>query len=171
MNDESSIATSAKATSFALAGNGATMILVGLLSGLAVNAAPYPRLMLTAHIQFLVNGMVSVLAAVLLASSLSVVSTRGAATILWGHLSTWAVPVAEVIAAITGAKRALPLAAGQAGAPGAAAWIEIVVLICHIVPSVLLIAAWAALVAGIRAARAGHEPVDARVDARRAGSR
>jgi hydroxylaminobenzene mutase len=53
-----------------LAMNGALMILAGLLCGLTIGAAPYPRLMLTAHIQFLVNGMMSVFAGLMLKTSL-----------------------------------------------------------------------------------------------------
>jgi hydroxylaminobenzene mutase len=128
--------------------NGAVMILAGLLSGLTVGAAPYPRLMLTAHIQFLVNGMMSVFAGLMLKTSLSIVSRRSGTLIVWGHISAWAVCFSEVAAALWGANKALPIAAAQAGAPGAAPWQESLVVACHVVPAFLLIASWTFLVLG-----------------------
>ena len=153
MTDSPATATD-KSDSYYLTANGAMMILVGLFCGLAVAVAPYPRLMLTAHIQFLLNGMVSVFAALLLKTSLSVVTRRGAMVIVWGHISTWAVSVSEVAAAVWGAKKALPIAGAQAGAMGAAPWQESLVLACHIVPALLLIAAWVVIVSGIFTVRA-----------------
>jgi len=135
--------------SYYLTGNGALMILVGLLSGLAVAAAPYPRLMLTAHIQFLVNGMVSVFAGLMLKTFLSIVGRRSATLIVWAHVSAWAVCFSEVAAAVWGANKALPIAAAQAGASGAAPWQESLVIACHVVPALLLIIAWILLVWGV----------------------
>jgi len=129
--------------------NGALMMLAGLLCGLTVGAAPYPRLMLTAHIQFLVNGMVSVFAGLMLKTALSIVSGRSATLIIWGHISAWAVCFSEVAAAFWGANKTLPMAAAQAGASGAAPWQESLVLACHMVPAFLLIASWALLVRGV----------------------
>ena len=129
--------------------NGAFMMLAGLLSGLTIAAAPYPRLMLTAHIQFLVNGMMSVFAGLMLKTSISIVSRRGGTLILWGHISAWAVCFSEVAAALWGANKTLPIAAAQAGAPGAAPWQESLVLACHMIPAFLLIAAWILLVRGV----------------------
>ncbi len=136
-----------------LAGNGTLMMLAGLLCGLAVGAAPYPRLMLTAHIQFLVNGMVSVFAALLLKTTLSVVGRCSGMLIVWAHVSVWAVCASEVAAAFWGATKALPMAGTQAGATGAAPWQESLVLACHVVPALFLIAAWTLIVLGVYAAR------------------
>jgi (hydroxyamino)benzene mutase len=124
-------------------------MLAGLLLGLAIAPAPYPRLMLTAHIQFLVNGMMSVFAGLLLRASLSVVGQASGRLILIGHVSTWAVCLSEVAGAIWGTSKALPIAAGQAGAAGGASWQETVVLLCHIIPGLALIIAWTLLVLGI----------------------
>jgi len=132
-----------------LYGDGALMILAGLLCGLTISAAPYPRLMLTAHIQFLVNGMVSVFAGLLLTTSLSIVGRRSGMLIVWGHISAWAVCFSEVAAAVWGTNKALPIAAAQAGASGAAPWQESLVVACHVVPALLLIAAWTLLVRGV----------------------
>lgn len=43
--------------SFYLAANGALLILAGLLCRAAVSAVPYPRLILTTHIQFRLSEM------------------------------------------------------------------------------------------------------------------
>lgn len=131
-----------------LTANGALMILVGLGCGLGVSAAPYPRLMLTAHIQFVVNGMLSLLAGILLKTSLSVVGRTGGFVVVAGHVLAWAVCLSEVAAAFWGAKRTLPIAAFQAGAPGADSWQESLVMACHIIPAVVLIVAWFLLVLG-----------------------
>lgn len=129
-----------------LAANGATLIFVGLLCGLIIPAAAYPRLMLTAHIQFLVNGMVSLFAGLLLKTSLATVGRWGGTLVVAAHVATWAVCLSEVGAAFSGANKTLPIAAGQAGASGAAEWQETLVLVCHMIPAVLLIAAWGVLV-------------------------
>jgi hypothetical protein len=101
-----------------LAANGATLMLVGLLCGLGVAVAPYPRLMPTAHIQFLVNGMMSIFAALLLRTSLAIL----------GPWTGWLIP-----------------------------WLESIVTACHVVPALLLIAAWIVLVAGIYSGFAKRE--------------
>ena len=132
-----------------LAANGAVLILTGLLVGLAVPAAPFPRLMLTAHIQFVVNGMLSVFAGLVLRTGLSVVGPRAATFVVWAHVAAWLVCVSEIGAAFWGANQALPIAAGQAGAPGAKGWQEAVVIASHVLPSLMFIPAWALLVRGV----------------------
>jgi hypothetical protein len=64
--------------SYYLVANGALLMLAGLLCSLTVGVAPYPRLMLTAHIQFLVNGMMSVFAGLMLRKALAVAGIRAA---------------------------------------------------------------------------------------------
>jgi (hydroxyamino)benzene mutase len=132
-----------------LALNGAMLMVVGLLCGPAIAAAPFPRLMLTAHIQFLLNGMMSVFAALLIKASLAQIGRRGGLTVIVGHVSAWAVGLAEIAAAFWGASKTLPIAAAQAGAPGAAPWQESLVTVCHVIPAILLLAAWIVLVLGI----------------------
>lgn len=133
-----------------LALNGVLLILVGLFGGIAVAGAPFPRLMLTAHIQFMVNGMVSIFAALLLQSALST-PKRGVSLIVWGHYSLWLVCLSEVAGAFWGSNKTLPIAAAQAGAPGSEAWQEALIKICHVIPSLLLIVAWALLLQGTAA--------------------
>ncbi|MBI3769276.1 MAG: hypothetical protein HY271_12420 [Deltaproteobacteria bacterium] len=149
MSVVSAAATDNTEQSYYLTGNGSLMILAGLLCGFTISAAPYPRLMLTAHIQFLVNGMMSVFAGLILRTSLSRVGRRGGMLIVWGHVSAWAVCFSEVAAAVWGAKKALPIAGAQAGASGAAPWEESLVVACHMVPALLLIAAWTLLIWGV----------------------
>ena len=102
-------------------------MLTGLFVGLAVGAAPYPRLMLTVHIQFVLNGMASIVAALLLKSRLALPGPKGRAIVVIGHVLAWFVCLSEVAVGISGANKTLPIAAAQAGATGAAPWLETVI--------------------------------------------
>ena len=133
-----------------LALNGALLMFVGLFVGAAIPLVPYPRLMLSAHnAGFTVSGTLSMLAALLLAASLCTISGRSAKIVIVGHVALWFLSASEVAAAFWGTKQALPLAAGEAGAQGAAQWQETLVTFCHIVPAILLIIAWGILVWGV----------------------
>jgi hypothetical protein len=133
-----------------LALNGALLMLVGLLAGVAIPFAPYPRLMLSAHnAGFTVSGTLSIAAAFLLSSSLCSIPRRAATAVISGHVALWALSLAEVAAAFWGTNEATPLAAAEAGAQGGAQWQETIVLICHVVPAIMLIVAWALLVWGV----------------------
>lgn len=133
-----------------LALNGAGLILAGLICGALIPAAPYPRLMLSAHnAGFTVSGTLSILAALLLNSSLSSIPRRPAAVVVWGHVSLWVLSFSEVAAAFWGTNQALPLAAAEAGATGGTPWQEMLVTVCHVVPAILLIVAWVILVWGV----------------------
>ena len=79
--------------------------------------------------------------------------------IVWGHVLAWAVCLSEVAGAICGTNKALPIAAAQAGASGAAPWQESLVVACHMVPALFLITAWILLVRGVY--RGGSERYDA----------
>jgi hypothetical protein len=133
-----------------LALNGAGLMLAGLLSGALISVAPYPRLMLSAHnAGFTVSGTLSIIAALLLSSTLSSIPVRAAWVVIWGHVALWVLSFSEVAAAFWGTNQALPLAAAEAGAPGGAPWQETLVIVCHVVPAILLIVAWAILVWGV----------------------
>ncbi len=133
-----------------LALNGALLIFVGLFVGAAIPLVPYPRLMLSAHnAGFTVSGTLSMIAALLLATSLCSISGRSAKVVIVGHVSLWFLSAAEVAAAFWGTKQATPLAAAEAGAQGAAQWQETLVTLCHIIPAILLIIAWGILVWGV----------------------
>jgi hydroxylaminobenzene mutase len=125
-------------------------MLAGLICGALVPATPYPRLMLSAHnAGFTVSGTLSILAALLLSSSLSSIPLRAANVVVWGHVALWVLSFSEVAAAFWGTNRALPLAAAEAGAPGGVPWQETLVTVCHVVPAILLIVAWIILVWGV----------------------
>jgi hypothetical protein len=133
-----------------LALNGASLLLAGLLTGAAIPAAPYPRLMLAAHSAgFSNSGLVSMLAAVLLSSALCSLSPRAASVVVWAHVTLWPLSLSEVAGAFWGTTKFLQIAGAQAGAPGGAPWQETIVGICHVIPALALIAAWALLVRGV----------------------
>jgi hydroxylaminobenzene mutase len=146
------------AASSYLAANAALLILTGFVCGLLVPAAPYPRLMLTAHIQFVVNGIISLLAGLMLRTSLSIAGKRAAEVIVVAHTSAWFLCSSEVGAAIWGARKTLPIAAAEAGASGAAPWQESLVLVCHMIPALLFIAAWTLLVLGVYKSKISTRP-------------
>ena len=143
-----------------LALNGTGLMLAGLLSGALIPVAPYPRLMLSAHnAGFTVSGTLSIVAALLVSSALSTISSRAAGVVIAAHVALWALSLSEVAAAFWGTSQAIPLAAGEAGAPGGAPWQETIVIVCHIVPALLLMVAWALLVRGVwRVAKAQSKP-------------
>jgi hypothetical protein len=60
-----------------------------------------------------------------------------------------ALSLSEVASAFWGTTKALRIAGAQAAAPGGAPWQETIVIMCHAVPAVALIVAWALLVRGV----------------------
>ena len=132
-----------------LALNGTLLMVAGLLCGAAIPAAPYPRLMLAAHSAgFTLSASVSILAALLLGTSLCSLASRAARIVVWGHLLLWPMCFSEVAGAFWGTTKALKIAGAQAGAPGGTPLQENIVIICHAIPAVGLIIAWALLVWG-----------------------
>lgn len=140
-----------------LALNGAGLMLAGLFCGALIPASRYPRLMLSAHnAGFTVSGTLSMVAAFLLVTRLATVSPGAASVVIWAHVSLWALSLSEVAGAFWGTNKATPLAAAEAEAPGGAPWQERIVILCHAVPALLLMAAWIILVLGVwRVATAG----------------
>ena len=132
-----------------LALNGALLMLAGLFAGAAISIVPYPRLMLSAHnAGFTVSGLLSMVAAFLLSSSLCSIPPRAASVVIWAHVALWPLSLSEVAAAFWGTTKALPLAAAEAGATGGAPWQEAIVIICHVLPALALMVAWVLLVWG-----------------------
>ena len=147
-----------------LALNGTLLMLAGMFVGAAIPLVPYPRLMLSAHnAGFTVSGSVSMLAAFLMSSSLCSISQRAATIVIAGHVALWPLSISEVAAAFWGTDKALPLAAAEAGAHGGTPWQEAIVSICHIVPALMLMAAWITLVRGVWRAF-GNERFDQSVE-------
>lgn len=137
------------AAAAALALNGSLLMLAGLFAGAAIPAVPYPRLMLAAHSAgFTLSGVITMLAALLLKSSLCSVSARPAALITWAHVLLWPLCLSEVAAAFWGTNQTLRIAGAEAGAPGGAAWQETLVTVCHAIPALALIGAWMLIVWG-----------------------
>jgi len=129
--------------------HGLAMILAGLLWGLVVPATPFPRLALTAHIEFEVNGLLFIgLAAVLLTvrHNAGPNTLRALAGAVW---LTWSMLAAEVANAWWGTKGILPIAAGQAGATGGASWQELIMSATHIVGGIVVIVAVAMVLAAV----------------------
>lgn len=124
------------------------MVLFGLVWGLAVPHTPFPRLALVAHIEFMVNGILFIVMALVLLSIPNNVGSRSASIMLMAVVLTWVMGFSEVANAWWGTHEVLPLAAQQAGATGAAAWQETVVTLAHVAAGLVLIIAWALLIKG-----------------------
>lgn len=128
--------------------HGMAFVLAGLLWGLAVPHTPYPRLALTAHVQFFVNGMLFILTGLLLLNLPHRVSST-AVSVMWvSVLLTWAMALSEVANSWWGASRILPIAAHQAGATGAAPWQELIVTSAHMGAGLVLLVGWVLVVWG-----------------------
>ncbi len=128
--------------------HGIALVLAGLVWGLVVPATPYPRLALTAHIQFESNGVLFiVLASILLTLPHRVGPTSVRVMVLSAWL-TWAMVLSEVANAWWGTNQILPIAASQAGATGGEPWQELIVKLTHVAGALGLIVAWTLLLAG-----------------------
>lgn len=128
--------------------HGIALLLAGLVWGLVIPATPYPRLALTAHIQFEVNGLSFIVLALLLLLLPHGVGRRSVAVILLSVWLTWCMLLSEVANSWWGTTGILPIAAAQAGARGGEPWQELIVKLAHIGAAVGMIAAWGLLLAG-----------------------
>lgn len=129
--------------------NGAGLLLDSLLAGAAIPAEPYPRLMLAAHSAgFADSGLISMVAAVLLSSSLCSLRPRAARVAVWAHLALWPLSLSEVAGAFWGTAKFLQIAGAQAR-PRGRAWQETIMGICHVLPALALMVAWALIVWGV----------------------
>jgi hydroxylaminobenzene mutase len=137
--------------------HGLTLILAGLVFGFALPLTPYPRLALGAHIQFVTNGMLFVVLAIVVLKVPHRAGPRSVLVILVSAWLTWLVPLSEAANAWWGANQMLPIAAKQAGAPGAAAWQEAMVKLCHLPAALGLILSVTLLIIGIVKHRAATE--------------
>ncbi len=111
--------------------------------------------MLAAHSAgFMASGILSILAGLMLRTSLTSLSPRAARLVLFGHLTLWPLSLSEVAAAFWGTNKALAIAG--AGAGGGTPWQEGVVIAMHAIPALSLMVAWAILAWGMR--QGGSEP-------------
>jgi hydroxylaminobenzene mutase len=124
------------------------MVLFGLVWGLVVPHTPFPRLALGAHIQFMTNGILFIVMALVLLSTVNNVGPRSASIMLLAVILTWVMGFSEIANAWWGTHEVLPIAAQQAGATGATAWQEAVVTLAHVAAGLVLIVAWALLIKG-----------------------
>lgn len=128
--------------------HGLMLVMVGLLWGFVVPHTPHPRLALGAHIQFVTNGILIIILAAMLLKLPHDVGSRSAGVMLLAAWLTWPMALSEAANAWWGTTQMLPIAAGQAGATGGAAWHELVVKLTHIAAGLALVAAWGLLLAG-----------------------
>lgn len=127
---------------------GLLLVLVGLLWGFAVPLTPYPRLALGAHIQFVTNGLLILVMAILLLKLPHHVGPKSAGLMLLSAWLTWPMALSEAANAWWGTNQMLPIAAGQAAATGGVAWQETVVKLTHLAAGLGLTLAWGLLVLG-----------------------
>lgn len=128
--------------------NGLLLVMVGFLWGFVVPHTPFPRLALGAHVQFVTNGLVFIVMAILLLTLPHNVGPKSSAVMLWAARLTWLMAFSEAANAWWGTTQMLPIAAGQASATGGAVWQELVVKLAHIAAGLSLVVAWGLLVAG-----------------------
>jgi (hydroxyamino)benzene mutase len=128
--------------------HGMALVLVGLVWGLVVPHTPHPRLALGAHIQFVTNGMLLIVLAVLLLKLPHRVGPKSVWVMVMAAWLTWPMAISEAANAWWGTTQMLPIAASQAGVTGGQAWQELLVKLSHIAAGLGLIAAWALLLAG-----------------------
>jgi hydroxylaminobenzene mutase len=122
--------------------HGLLLVMVGLLWGFAVPLTPYPRLALGAHIQFVTNGLLILVMAILLLKLPHHVGPKSAGLMLLSAWLTWPMALSETANAWWGTTQMLPIAAGQAGATGGLAWQEWVVKLAHLAAGLGLAIAW-----------------------------
>jgi hydroxylaminobenzene mutase len=128
---------------------GAVYMLVGLIWGMVVPATPFPRLALTAHIQLTANGIMFLVAGLVILRLPIAKSSMSAKILVAGPWLTWLVMLTEVVNAWWGARNMLPIAAGQAGAVGAQPWQETSVTVAHLLGALVLIVYWGVILAGL----------------------
>lgn len=128
--------------------HGLVLVLVGLVWGFAVSQTPYPRLALGAHIQFVTNGILFVVLAVLLLALPHGVGPKSIWMMVLSAWLTWLMALSEVANAWWGTTQTLPIAAAQAAATGGEPWQELVVTLTHVAAGVGLMVAWSLLVLG-----------------------
>jgi hydroxylaminobenzene mutase len=128
--------------------HGMLLVMAGLLWGFLVPLAPYPRLALGAHIQFVTNGLLILVMAALVLKLPHHAGPKSVGTMLLAAWLVWPMALSEAANAWWGTKQMLPIAAGQAGAAGGKPWQEMVVQLSHLVAGVGLTAAWGLLIAG-----------------------
>ncbi len=128
--------------------HGLLLVMAGLLWGFFVPHTPHPRLALVAHVQFVTNGILVIVMAMMLLKLPHDIGPRSAMIMLVAAWLIWPMALSEAANSWWGTTQMLPIAAGQAGATGGTAWQEDVVKITHIAAGLGLVIAWGLLTAG-----------------------
>ena len=128
--------------------HGLALVFVGLVWGLFVPNAPYPRLALGAHIQFETNGLLFIVVATVLLTLPHSAGRNSICVMVVSAWLTWLMALSEVANAWWGTNQMLPIAAAQAGATGGRPWQELVVTLTHIAAGIGLIVTFALLLVG-----------------------
>ena len=128
--------------------HGLALVFVGLVWGLFVPNAPYPRLALGAHIQFETNGLLFIVVATVLLTLPHSAGRNSIYVMVVSAWLTWLMALSEVANAWWGTNQMLPIAAAQAGATGGRPWQELVVTLTHIAAGMGLIVTFALLLVG-----------------------
>jgi hypothetical protein len=128
---------------------GAVYMLVGLVWGMAVPATPFPRLALTAHIQLTANGVMFLVAGLVILHLPIAKGGASAKILVAGPWLTWPVMLTEMANGWWGTRNMLPIAAGQAGAAGGAAWQESAVTAAHVIGALVLVVYWGVILVGL----------------------
>ena len=113
MSTTSGDATSQTRTGLSLIRSGLSLQLFGLCWGLGVQATPFPRLALTAHIQLMVEGaMVLLVGITLLQTSVIQLGALQSQIVYWGLGGIWVTMAAECANSFWGTHEILPIVSG-----------------------------------------------------------
>jgi hydroxylaminobenzene mutase len=149
---------------------GAAYMVVGLVWGMAIAATPFPRLALGAHIQLTAHGVMFLVGGLVISHRRLGTGAWSRRVLLAGPWLTWPTLITEMLNAWWGTRNMLPIAAAQAGAPGAAPWQEGILGATHILGAVALLFYWGTILAGLfsgrKATRGGTGPADPLPDPR-----
>jgi (hydroxyamino)benzene mutase len=128
---------------------GAVYMMVGLLWGLVVPAAPFPRLALDAHIELTAHGVMFLVAGLVISHLTFATNGMASRILISAPWLTWLVMLSEMANGWWGTTKMLPIAAAQAGATGAAGWQEGIVTAAHLLGALVLIVYWAVILVGL----------------------
>jgi len=135
---------------------GAVYMMVGLVWGIAVPATPFPRLALGAHLQLTAHGVMYLVAGLVILHLGPGTGSVPRRILIAGPWLTWPVMLTEMANGWWGTRNMLPIAAQQAGAPGAAAWQEGIVTAAHLIGAVVLLVYRGTILGGLF--RKSHVP-------------
>jgi hydroxylaminobenzene mutase len=121
---------------------GSLYMLIGLVWGLVVPAAPFPRLALGAHIQLTTHGLMFLVGGLVIPHLLLGSNGIASRILIAAPRLTWLVMLSEMANGWWGTAKTLPIAAAQAGATGGTPWQESLVAAAHVGGALVLITYW-----------------------------